>query len=73
MLSLVGALYKKCSGGASPEGSVRTGNPGAPGVAVFIQAYDGSGTPPSWQGHSGDIVYDSPASYRVTGFVSIDT
>jgi len=72
MLSLVGALYRKCQGGAGPEIGISGGDPGVARVAVFIEPVDGAGPPTPWQGHSGDIVYDSPAAYRVLGFVSVD-
>jgi hypothetical protein len=72
MTQVVGALYHKCADLAGPEGAISSGDASPPRIAVFIEAYDGSGTPPAWQGHSGDIVYDSPAAYRVLGLVSID-
>jgi hypothetical protein len=72
MTQLVAALYHKCADVADPEGRISRGDASPPRVAVFIDAYDGSGQPPPWQGHGGDVVYDSPAAYRILGFVSVD-
>lgn len=72
MTQLVAALYHKCADLAGPEGSISRSDAGVTRVAVFIEAPDDSGAPTPWQGHGGDVVYDSPASYRVLGFVSVD-
>jgi len=72
MTQLVAALYHKASDIADPQGRIDATDARAPRMAIFIGAYDDAGQPPTWQGHSGDILYDSPAAYRICGFVSID-
>ena len=69
---LVGALDGECARGAEPEIAVDRPNPSTTRVAVFIEALYIAGSPAAWQGRSGDIGYDSPAAYRILGFVSVD-
>ena len=72
MQKLVGALDGECAGGTQPQIAVDSPNASATRVAVFIEALYIAGSPAAWQGRSGDIGYDSPAAYRVLGFVSVD-
>jgi hypothetical protein len=69
---LVGALDGECGRGPEPEAAVDRPNSSATRVAVFIEALYIAGSPAAWQGRSGDIGYDSPAAYRILGFVSVD-
>jgi hypothetical protein len=72
MQALVAALDCEHPNLASPQVAVGGSNASTPRVALFIQAKDNAGTPTAWQGRSGDIVYDSPATFELLGFVSID-
>jgi len=72
MQQLIGALDGECARGAEPEIAVDRPNPSTTRVAVFIEALYIAGSPAAWQGRSGEIGYDSPAAYRILGFVSVD-
>lgn len=71
MRALVGALDCEHPNDASPQVAVGGSNAGVPRVALFIYPEDPSGNPTPWEWSDGGIVYDSPAAYRVLGFVSI--
>jgi len=72
MGELVAALQNICRDYPGPEVTGRSADASTARVAVFIYPTDPSGNPTPWEGRSGDIGYDAPASFRLLGFVSVD-
>lgn len=69
--ALVGALDCEHPDVADPQSTIGRANTATARVAVFIEALYLSGKPAPWKWSDGGVVYDSPATYRILGVVSI--